>query len=298
MSFWDLEPDTNSLQNILSNDPTNLKAIIESPDLIQSFRTKDEQLLSVLLNHEAITSLIDIIFDSNEESLSKKAFQLFIAKSSPIIPILANDQPTLEKILTHIKSQDGIKVGYVTRLFTNLFEEEKEKTLNLFNQSSNVLPLLLAYSDHYCVLDLINCYIQNANIENCWFIWSILILIAEKECSECPEIWKKAPYFNFVKFVSQQGSVQNPQKKELINVVMQFIENKNLEKQILDKISAFLPYLMKNSILYENVMKLSLVLPVNNDFIMMCKKLSLSPLPSTSKSVLALKVLTKFVDAK
>ena len=301
MSFWDLEESTSPLQNILKNEPNNLKAILESPELIQSFRVKDEELMKVLLDPKIIHSLIEIVFSSSETKLAKKAFELFIAKPSPLLPILINNQQNLELCLNSISSNDYVRIGYATRIFDNLFEEEKENTLKYFNTSSKVLSILFLNSNKSAVLELIDTYIKNASLQNCWFIWSLFILLAQKECSECPNAWKQSPYLDFANFLGRNlaNTASSSHLQTLVQVIIDFINEKNLKetnKELMQTFSSFLPSMINNKMVTEKALELSLLLPRNDQLVPIAKQLTLSKVVDIS--VLSLKLLTQYLQEK
>ena len=301
MSFWDLEESSSPLQNILNKEPNNLKAILESPELIQSFRTKDEQLMKVLLDPKIIHSLLEIVFSSSEMKLAKKAFELFIAKPSPLLPILISDQQNLEICLNSISSNDYVRIGYATRIFDNLFEEEKDKILQYFNTSSKVLSTLFLNSHHSAVLELIDTYIKNASFQNCWFIWSLFILLSQKECSESPNLWKQSPYLDFANFLGQNlsNTASNIHYTTLVQVIIDFINEKNLnesEKELIQKFTSFLPSMLNNKLITDKALELSLLLPINDQLIPLAKQLTCTN--NINVSVLSLKLLIKYSQEK
>ena len=302
MSFWDTqEQDENSLQNLLVKSPPDIKAIVESPEVIQSFRAKEDDLMQVLLDKSNFLKLLDLIFASDEIKTSKKAFELFKA-NSPLLPFLLSDQQLCDHCIAKIQnSTDDLRIGFATRLFINSFENEKEKTLSVFNSSSQILPILISNCQHAAVFELLDCFAQKTTQEGAWFIWSFMLLSANKECCECPDLWKSAPCGKLASLVSSTSALTTAQKKQLVTLVSNYTENVLLKqenetnKQIMEKLSHFLPTLVSIEGMTDHALKFALVLPViDNELLPIAKKLALAPLPSNSTSVLALKVLTKF----
>jgi hypothetical protein len=302
ISFWEThEQDENSLQSLLEKNPPDIKAIVESPEVIQSFRIKEESLMKVLLDKTNFLKLLELVFKSTDVKTSKKAFELFRA-NSPLLPFLLEDQQLCERCIAYIQnSTDDLRIGFATRLFIICFKEAKEKTLQIFNSSAQILPILFTNSQHRAVLELLDSYAQEAPIEGCWFIWSAILLCANKECSQCPDVWKSAPCAKLASVINSTKALDIIQKQQLVTMISNFTENVLLndqdetKMQIMERLSHFTPTLVSTESLTEHALKFALILPVvDKELILIAKKLSLAPLPSTNISVLALKILTKF----
>ena len=229
MSFWDLQgQDDDSIQAILEKNPVDINALRDSPELIQSFRTKDEQLLTFLQEKQNLIKILETIFSCQDTRRSKKAFELF-KTDSPLLTQLLQDLQLSEFCISYIRSETELVAGFATRLFVNAFEAEAEQTLNLFNSSSQVLPLLLTYSHLSCVHELLNSYISNSDPKNLWFIWSILLICSGRADLDVspPSFWVNTPAVNFANAALRNTSINNSQKKNLLKLVQSFLEEKN-----------------------------------------------------------------------
>ena len=134
------------LSYLQGNPSPNIEDAIHCSDVVQIFKTGNQQLLQILITSDGMNKLIKLIQTSTNFQIVRRILQMFTMQNSPLLSELINSNEYTENLilgLDDVSKNHPYVTGAITQILFSALDVYPGDFYEVINTSNRVFPILI-----------------------------------------------------------------------------------------------------------------------------------------------------------
>ena len=251
---------------LLKDNPApSVEDLINCNDIVQVFKTGNQQLLDILISEEGINELIRLLQTTNSFQIARRILQIFIMVDSPLLSQLINSNEYTENLLSifdDLKLIHPYIVGSITQILFTALDSYPGDFYESMNSSRTIIPRIVRNLEFRSVYYLCT-RIVITSIEAQTFCWYLFVSLMGEHGPGCavPKSFAADPPTNLDPF-----PLNSQMRRRALELLFSFINEFPDTCDFYSELSVALPIILQDAADdYERslVFKLGLLLNIN-----------------------------------
>ena len=175
-----MSQEVNVLSLLKASPNPSVEDLVNCPDIIQIFKSGNQQLLDIFLTTNGIKELIHLLQNTNQFQVARRILQLFTMRDSPLLHELINSfehTEDLVSIFDKIQIIHSYTIGAITQILFTALDSYPGDFYECLNNSRTIIPKIVKNIEYTSVYYLCT-QIVITSIEAqtfCWFLFISLM---------------------------------------------------------------------------------------------------------------------------